>query len=48
MPLALRALIMSGVLVTLIVNVAMPAVSAGVSRLTAGAPPAPGRVGDGT
>jgi antibiotic biosynthesis monooxygenase (ABM) superfamily enzyme len=32
MPLALRALVMSGVLVTLMVNLAMPLLSAGLAR----------------
>ena len=45
LPLAVRALIMSGVLVTLMVNLAMPVVSAGIARLLAG-PAASGRIVD--
>src|SRR5262249_33308555 len=37
MPLALRALVMSGVLVTLMVNLAMPLLSAGLARWLRGA-----------
>jgi hypothetical protein len=36
LPLAVRALIMSGVLVTLMVNLAMPVVGVGIARLLAG------------
>jgi antibiotic biosynthesis monooxygenase (ABM) superfamily enzyme len=38
LPLAVRALIMSGVLVTLMVNLAMPVVGVGIGRLLAGPP----------
>lgn len=38
LPLALRALVISGVLVTLMVNLVMPALSAAVARWAAGAP----------
>ena len=42
MPLALRALVMSGVLVTLMVNLAMPLLAAGLARWLRGAPPTRG------
>jgi antibiotic biosynthesis monooxygenase (ABM) superfamily enzyme len=45
LPLAVRALIMSGVLVTLMVNLAMPVVGVGIGRLLPG-PAASGRIVD--
>lgn len=45
LPLAVRALIMSGVLVTLMVNLAMPVVGLGIGRVLAG-PAASGRIVD--
>jgi antibiotic biosynthesis monooxygenase (ABM) superfamily enzyme len=45
LPLAVRALIMSGVLVALMVNLAMPVVGVGIGRLLAG-PAASGRIVD--
>lgn len=39
LPLALRALLMSGVLVALMANLVMPVVSAAIARRLAGSPP---------
>ena len=46
LPLAARALIMSGVLVTFMVNLAMPVVGVGIGRLLAGRPPRGGSLTD--
>ena len=46
LPLAVRALIMSGVLVILMVNLAMPVVSVGIGRLLTGPPTAGGSLTD--